>query len=202
MLACRYPKYTKTFRVTKKTLETYVVMEPVVSLYARGKNSMTSNQPLSKSTCTVINKIVNQTLSRKFNLKKDIGVKYNLAYLDSIFYLVDHNKRKELNGISMLSNVNENFIGQPERYGLLISMIGFYDPNFNPHHNLTRGMSTNSIIFNQFTKPHLVIRLAVIDFELKELVFYDKFITENYDPRLENEIEELIKRRIRKIYYK
>jgi hypothetical protein len=200
--ACKYPKYQKSFRVTKKTLDTYVVMEPVVTVYARVKNSITSNPPLSVSTSKIVNQIVNKTLSSKFKLKGDIGVKYNSATLDSVCHLLDNNKSKELKGIAMPSNINVNFIGKPERYGLLISMIGFYNPNFNPHNSLTRGMATNSLIFNFNTKPSIEIRLMVIDFELKELVFYDKFISDNFDPRVETEVAELVKRRLRKIYYK
>lgn len=200
--ACRYPKCTKNFRATKKILDTYVLMEPVVSIYARVQHSMTSNPPLSASISTLVDQITNETLSKKFRLKKIDGPKYRTSALDSLYNQIDHNRSKELKGVFTIPTLNTDFIGQPERYGLLISIVGFYNPNFNPHHNLSKGMASNSIIINSNTKPRVFIRIMVIDFEINELVYYDKFSTDNYDPRVESEMAQIIKRRLRKIYYR
>jgi hypothetical protein len=201
-LGCRYPKCTEKFKVAKKTLNTYVLLDPVVSIYARVKNAVTSNPPLSSSTSKIIDGVVNTTLSSKFNLKKIAGLKFRPSELDSLYKQMDYNKSKQLSGIAITSVLNRDFIGQPEKYGLLVSLKGYYNPNYSPHNSLASGMAGNSLILYSNTKPLVYVRLLVIDFEINEVVYYDKYVTENYDPRLESEMAELIKSRIRKIYYR
>jgi hypothetical protein len=201
-IGCSTSKYSKEFRETKKHLDTYVIIESIVTIDARDRNSKTSDPSLSKSTARIVNRVVNETLSKKYKLKQLNGQEFGTKSLDSIYNYIDKNKIKELQGIKTTQNLKSNFLGQTDRYGLLISINGYYNPNYAPHFNLTAGMATNSIVVNPTIKPRMDIRIVVIDFEINELVYYDKFSTSNYDPRIENEVVELVRTRLRKIYYK
>ena len=80
--------------------------------------------------------------------------------------------------------------------------FGTINPDFSPHHNLTAGMASNSIVIAPHTKPHSDLQLLIIDTESNEIVFFDQRETSNIDPRVPEEVEQVTKTILKKIYYK
>jgi hypothetical protein len=199
---CGSAKYAVDFRKAKKQINTYLVIKPLVTLNFFNQQLNTIDTLLSDSTERIVGRIVMKTLSTKYKLKQINRPPYSLKSLDSIYSRIDNNKIKALKGISIATSLKANLQNSEDRYGLFVTIKGFYNPNYDPHYKLITGMATNSIIVAPKTKPRIELRVMVIDFLKNEVVFYDKSSTSNYDPRVESEVEQIVRLKLKNIYYK
>lgn len=199
---CRNIKYSIEFKENKKHTDSYFLFQPIVELKKVNNNKATVDSVLSSTTEEIIKNKTVTLLSNKFSLTQINEQIFNKAVLNDLYIQIDNIKEKTLQDILIDSIIAFNYQIKGNKYGILVSINGFYNPDYSPHYNLTAGIATNSVIINPYTKPHLSFRVLVIDVEKKQVVYYDKALTSNYDPRLKTEIEELVVLKLKKIYYR
>ncbi|OFX19158.1 MAG: hypothetical protein A2033_02030 [Bacteroidetes bacterium GWA2_31_9] len=201
-MGCRSIKYSIEFKENKKHIDSYFVFKPIVELKKVNNNKPTIDSVLSNSTEEIIKNKTIKLLSNKFSLTEINEQIFNKTILNDLYIQIDNNKEKVLQNIFFDSIITINYQVKENKYGILLSINGYYNPDYSPHYNLTTGIATSSVVINPYTKPHLSLRVLVIDIEKKEVVYYDKTSTSNYDPRIKNEIEELVLLKLKKIYYR
>ncbi len=132
--------------------------------------------------------------------------KCELPFIDtSIFRETFQRLEASTNSLSNISaNTILNHFGNEikNRYALLLVFYSNYNPDYQTHYNAKMGLASSRIILDKNTKPYSDLRLLIMDTLNKEIVYYDKISSNNYDPRLADEIEVMTKKILKKIYYK
>ena len=200
LTSCGSAKYSSNFKNQKKYLDTLTIFTPLVTVVAKNSKINYIDSVLTHSVQLLIEKQTFDLLSSKYRLEKKQLAQIDQKSFDKIYSQIE-NSGKRISGIlcdSILIQVDQNY---KNKFALLIIYNGEINPDYGPHYNISAGMASNGIIIAPQTKPYSDLRLMIIDTEIREIVFFDRINSSNYDPRVDSEIEHITKTILRNIYY-
>ena len=198
---CSSARYSSEFKTHKKQLDTLSYFDPIVRIMFNDFKTQYIDTVIGQQIKMQIGEIATSILSSKYILEKQEIPEIEPELLDDLYCKFD-NSKGQLNGIPCATILKDIPIAFKHRFVLLITFNSKINPDYGPHHNIARGMATNSIIFASHTKPSSKVRLLVLDTKLQEVVYYDLLTSTNYDPRIRSEVEHIIRNILRGMYYK
>ena len=193
MIGCESAKYTTDFKKQKKQIDTLTVIIPFTYVAAVSFRTGYFDSLLTTVNQELIEKTTLNILSSRYAIEKTYLPKIDLRTLDEIYSQIE-NSPKTLSGIhskTLLTEIEHN----NNRYAVLIIYNGQINPDFPPHSNF----KTDSFIINMTTEPFSDLRLMIIDTEKEEVVYFDRILSINIDPRVESEIKQMTADILRKI---
>lgn len=201
LASCSTAKYSVSFKKQKKHLDTLSIAKPFVEIYAITRSKKYLDTTLTSSNIKTIEKTTLNLLDSKYNLKKTILKNSDTQELKQLLEKLESSP-KQLVNISVKKAISYFKDDFDSRFVLLLIYNGSINPNYGTNHNLKEGMATGLIVVNPSAKPHSDLRLLIIDKEKEKVVYYDKFRSGNYDPRLPSQVEQMTKTILKSVYYK
>lgn len=193
-------KYSSNFKSDKKHIDTITIIEPLVRVIKTNKKENTIDTNLTNLNKKVIDRVTKRLLNAKY---KTLNSNLKNAEFEKIFELYDQLNKSG----KVLENISASFLldqiepAIQSRYAIFLNYNCIYDQSIVRNSNIRNGLASSTFIINGGNIPVEFV-LLVIDTGTKNVVYYDKIINTNYDPREESETEVLTKKILRKIYYK
>jgi hypothetical protein len=196
-------KYSADFKKNKEKIKTLTILNPIVHIVANNNRVEFIDTTLTKVNQKLVDSITHGLLIKKYTLEKALLPLMDYNRFTTLFEQLE-NSPKTIGSISSKPLFNNSDIEFKSKYALLLVYYGQYHPDFPPHFKFTAAAVTGTIILtpNNPTKSIADLRLLVIDTENEEVVFYDRINSAKYDARISNEVRQMTKTILRKIYYK
>ncbi len=180
-------------------MDALTIILPFVQVFAHDKHDAFLDIELSILNQNLLDSLSKNILDRKYAFK-DISLKPNATGVAELFEKLDAGP-KYLDDISSEKIFMKQEMLWESKYALMILFEGHYLATYPPHYFRNAALKGNTImIVNKESKIDL--RLLMINTESMEVVFYDRVKSSQYDPRLPNEIVIMVKKILKKIYYK
>lgn len=198
---CSSAKYSADFKSQKKELETLTLLTPLVNVVAITGQESQVDTALNNSLRLLIENQTFDLLTSKYSLEKKQILQIDPKIFEPIYMQLE-NSEKKISGVkcdTLLKLFNQKY---SSRFALLITYNGKVNTAFEPHYNVNASLATNSFIIAPYTKPYSDLRLLILDTEQKEIVFFNRINSSNFDPRVESEMEQITNTILKKIYYK
>jgi len=195
-------KYTKDFKKQKKQISSLTLISPIVTIISNNGIERYVDTVSTKANQILIKDFTNELLSHKYKIENVKTPKINILLLNKILSKLEDSPN-ELTKNSYKPIQKEIDLRFKNRYALLIIYNGTFNPDFPPHYKLNSAISGTIVITpNITTKAESDLRVLILDTDTKEIVFYDRIFSSQYDPRIPYETEQMTKKILKKIYYK
>jgi hypothetical protein len=190
------------FKKDKANLNKLTIFNPFVRIVANN-----NSEPFFDSTLTSVNQrlmdsITHKLLTKKYAVERAVLPLTDYDSFTDLFDQLENSPKKTLN-ISSKPLFNKTDVEFNTKYALLLIYYGQYHPDFPPHFKLTAA-ATGTVIFTPGNPTNAVsdLRLLVIDTENEKIVYHDRINTSKYDARVTNDVRQMTRTILRKIYYK
>ncbi|NPD45383.1 hypothetical protein [Lentimicrobium sp. S6] len=195
-------KYDKIFKKDKQKVDTLIMIMPYVQVFAHDNEEVFMDIELSILNENLIDSVSKDILDRKY-VFKNITLKPDALGLSDLFEKLEASP-KYLNNISAQNIFMKQEIIWESKYAIMIFLEGYHLAAYPPHYFRNAQLKSNTIMIpiNNSTESEIDLRLIMINTESNEIVYYDKVNSSQYDPRLPNEIENMVRQILKKIYYK
>ena len=195
-------KYATYFKKEKKKVDTLSVITPYVQIFADNNQYQVEDIELSLFNQGLFDSITKDLLQKKYILNHMLLTPNNIEFYKLFDSL--ENSPKVLHEISAENLFKNSEINWKSKYALILIFHSKYHPDFPPHFTRDAAFMSGTIVISPHNpiKSESDLRLLVINTEYNEIVFYDKVNSSQYDPRLPNEIENMVRQILKKIYYK
>ncbi len=179
-----------------------IVLKPIVNVVTKTRDETTEALSLSKNIANNIEKIALKLLSSKYKITQSTIHDFDQGALQDLCLKIDADKSKELNNYSTHAVFDALKVELKGKYAALLLMDAKINPAFEPHYQLKTSLATDFYVVNKNIKPQTILRLLVIDLEEEKVVFHQKIVTKNYDPRVNSEVEQITRIILKRLYYK
>lgn len=200
---CSSGKYYSDFKSRKKSVEKLAVIKPSIFVKSVKDQKESEDNELCYKLEKQISEKTSSILSGKYILT-DISNTSDIISekeLQSLFSNLD-NSEKHLSSIKIPPFLQKDFKNIKERYCLKIFFQGFYNGYLKPDENVKQALQSNVIYLNSRHLFRSDIRLIVLDILENNIVYYDKKISNDIDPRLPMPIDQMASNILRPLYYK
>ncbi|MGY5353504.1 hypothetical protein [Wenyingzhuangia sp. IMCC45467] len=200
--SCSSVKYFGNFKKEKKKINEITILTPIVSVIEKEKYRTSINQDLSIQNSFLIDSISNKLLSNKYEKVESKKQQYsNLENLDEILNKLDNSDNNNLISLSKIFENKE--IMTNNEYAILFVYNARYNPKFEPHYRTTSALSGMVVITpGEKITSNSNLRMMVLNTKTKQVELYDKIETLKFDPRVTQEVVQLTRTLIKKMYYK
>jgi len=197
VFGCSTGKYVSNYKQIKKTIDTLVIISPLVVIDALNyKGEEITDNELEDSVGIILTNKVSDLLQAKYVVKKDMSqrnyTKEEIEEFVSLFI-----KLKQLkNPISKLKFSNSIYINEGKYY-LFVYLNGHYTIGVSPYETLGQG---NSINLTPARTANDEVGVLLLN-NKKEVLYFNSVFSAN-DPRLKELVERDLMKVIKSIYYK
>jgi hypothetical protein len=203
LLECSSGKYYSDFKTRKKSIEKLAVCRPTIFVKSVKGQKQSEDYELCDKLKKQIFEKTSSILSSKYKLTaaSDINDSIPEKDLQALFSKLD-NSGKQLSSIKIPPFLQKDFNNIKERYCLMIFFQGSYNGYLKPNEDFKQALQSNTIYLNEGHPYRSDIRIVVVDILENNLVYYDKKVSNDIDPRLPIPIDQMISSILRTLYYK
>ncbi len=178
-----------------------VMLTPIVQIEVRNNEKKKEDKTLENRLTNQTLRKVNESLGQKYTLKnKNFDLtSEELTQLELFFKKLDLYERV-LPEVALPEFLTPDSI--PEKYIMAVFINGWYDPNFKPYHNQLQSARSDAILVNAPALVSTGSRILIADVNTKKILYYNEIKMRRTDPRISEDIENLVADIIRPIYYK
>ncbi len=196
--SCNTGKYVSSYKQIKKTIDTLVILTPMVVIDASEYNGkQIIDEELENKVKKILTEKAENLLNSKYILEKDFTVKnYNKLEISEFMGLLNCIKdvKNHIENHFFPKSVKEDYI--KSKYYLFIYLKGHYTIGVSPYETLGTNNTINITPFR--TANEEVGVLLIYD---KKVLYFNSVFSIN-DPRLQELVERDFLKVIKSIYYK
>jgi hypothetical protein len=195
--SCKTGSYTLEFKNEKKKIDTLTYIRPFVQVVTY-KGLDTS---LINLNSILITRTTSDLLGKKYHIVECESNNFDYASVFDKIRDIDKSN-VQFKNISISKFLEQKDFQINSRFALLIFFGGTYNPNFETDYNIKNWIFSNVTIINSWAKVQSEGIVIIIDTFSKEIVYYNRISSKNYDPRKDGEVEKLIQYLLQWLYYK
>lgn len=195
-------KETTDFKTIKKSIDTLTIFTNSY-VEAVGPTETRVDSILELKNSDRISKKVFSILKSKYSLV-NAPFKLNKEDLTEVneFFSQFDSPQKSLSNIEIPRWLHSRYKNDQGRYILAVFHSGYYNTEYKPHYQINRALSTNTIPLSSLKLNGTRVHIIIADTLTNKILFYTTDKSNSIDPRVPTEIEPLISKLIRPIYYK
>lgn len=198
MVSCLPSRKASLFREMKNAADTLVVIGPYLEIMAYDFREKTPDSVLAEKNKELITRITNQILSSRYVLKHIEMPELDRDKLLALYYDADNS-----------SGANKTIRQQtffPELKGAADNQLAIFITYHAEYNSITTAVATspfsNSWSITPSARSRSDFRLIVFNIQTDEIIFYNRYNTRNINPNSTPDMERMIRKLIRDIYYK
>jgi len=198
--SCNTGKYVSDYKQIKKTIDTLVILSPLVVIDAANYTNNKRESDLEKRVEKILSSKADSILARKYNIEKDFSVNnYNEENIKELSNLLGNLKtsKNPINKLKLSDGIIKKTTINNEKYFLFIYLKGHYTIGVSSYETLGQGNTLNLTPARTANEE-----VGVLLLNRNNEVLYFNYIFSSNDPRLKELVERDFMKVIKSIYYK
>ena len=189
---------TSATTVTGK--DTLFVLQPMVSVIANDNRSATTDILLTQHVCGVIDSIARNLLKKRFAIDTSRLFANNA---EAMRMLESADETVTLSDTDFVAQLLPDQLKHRSGYAMLMQYNGQYHPDFPPHFKLQSAMMGVGVVTpGNPTKAVSEMKLLVVELKTGKAVLLDRTRSSKYDARLDDDLIQMTRTFLKKVYYR